>query len=155
MPTIHYSKTSYSFIIIGCMALSILGIGISYLYQWGNSPIPLTATIIIEIIFIGIILLMYQLKITIDDSKISILLGIGLIKKSILLKNIAITSMKKVSIPWYYGIGIRLTPYGMLYNVQPGPALLIHSKNNKRSILVGTKDAYKLMDIIQQLSKQN
>jgi len=137
------------------MALSILGIGISYLYQWGNSPIPLIPTIIIEVIFIGIILLMYQLKITIDDSKISILLGIGLIKKSILLKNIAITSMKKVSIPWYYGIGIRLTPYGMLYNVQPGSALLIHSKNKQRSILVGTKDAKKLINIILQLSKQN
>jgi len=137
------------------MLLSILGIGISYLYQWGNSPIPLIPTIIIEVIFIGIILLMYQLKITIDDSKISILLGIGLIKKSILLKNIAITSMKKVSIPWYYGIGIRLTQYGMLYNVSPGPALLIHSKNNQKSILVGTKDANKLMNIILQLSKQN
>jgi len=137
------------------MALSILGIGISYLYQWGNSPIPLTATIIIEVFFIGIILLMYQLKITIDDSKISILLGIGLIKKSILLKNVDVNSMKKVSIPWYYGIGIRLTQYGMLYNVQPGPALLIHSKNNRRSILVGTKDANKLMNIILQLSKQN
>jgi len=155
MPTIHYSKTSYSFIIIGCMLLSILGMGISYLYQWGNSPIPLIPTIIIEVIFIGIVLLMYQLKITIDDSKISILLGIGLIKKSILLKNIAITSMKKVSIPWYYGIGIRLTPYGMLYNVQPGSALLIHSKNKQRSILVGTKDAKKLINIILQLSKQN
>lgn len=98
---------------------------------------------------------MYQLKISIDDTKIAIRLGIGLIKKSILLKDIDINRMKKVSIPWYYGIGIRLTRYGMLYNVKPGDALLIHSKNNRRTILVGTKDANKLMHIILQQIKQN
>lgn len=31
MPTIHYSKTSYSFIVIGGMFIAILGVGISYL----------------------------------------------------------------------------------------------------------------------------
>jgi len=155
MPTIHYSETSYSFVLIGCMFFIILGIGISYLYQWGSPPMSLASTIIIAVFFIGIILLMYQLKITIDDRKISIRVGVGLIKKSILLKDIDIDSMKKVSIPWYYGIGIRRTQYGMLYNVKPGDALLIHSKNKQRSILVGTKDANKLMNIILQLNKQN
>ncbi|PCH72336.1 MAG: hypothetical protein COB98_11900 [Flavobacteriaceae bacterium] len=155
MSTIHYSKTSYSFIIIGGMLLGVIGIGISYYFKWGTSPIPLIVSLIVQLFFIGIILLMYRLKITIDNTHITVTLGIGLIKNSILIKDIVMSDVKKVSIPWYYGIGIRLTPYGMLYNVKVGMALLIPSKNKGRTLLVGTNDTDLLMKILFKLTNPN
>jgi len=154
MSTNHYSKTSYSYLVIGCMSILFLGVGFSYYFQWGSSPIPLIATLLVESFFILIVVLMYKLTIRIDDKKIVVRLGIGYINKSMLLVDIDATKIKKISIPWYYGVGIRITPHGMLFNVKMGDALYIQSKNGSRTILVGTDEAELLIKIMQPLLKK-
>lgn len=154
MSKIYYTKTVYSVWLIVIILLFMLGIGISYYFQWGSKPIPATVTGILEVFFLLVVLLMYKLNTTINSDEIRVTFGIGLIKKSMLLTEIDIDKLKKMVIPWYYGIGIRITPHGMLYNVKPGDALLIHSKKVTKTLLFGTDDASKIIKTIGLILKK-
>ncbi len=68
-------------------------------------------------------------------------------KKRFSLKEIA--STKIVKNPWYYGWGIRLTPYGWLYNVSGFYAVEITMKNGK-SYRIGTDNPNELEQAIRQ-----
>ncbi|MDA3815408.1 MAG: hypothetical protein PF549_03500 [Patescibacteria group bacterium] len=136
--TIKYYETQNSTLINILMLLAIVFLVLSYIYQWGDTPIPLLATILTSLLFVIILLLFFKLTITIDESRITASFGIGLIKKSIELKNINIQSTEKINTPWYFGIGIRVTRYGILYNTKPGTAIKINYKNSEKAFLIGT-----------------
>ncbi len=87
---IKYQETQTASWIIIPMLVVIFFLMLSYLYQWGDNPIPLSATIPASLIFVAIILLFFKLTITIDETSIAASFGIGLIKKSIELNDLAI-----------------------------------------------------------------
>jgi hypothetical protein len=78
----------------------------------------------------------YKLTITVKDTHVSFKLGIGLIHKKYRLSDIE--SCKPVKNPFWYGIGIRLTPSGWLYNVSGRYAIELTFKNKKSKIRIGT-----------------
>ena len=146
-----YKKTQYG-VLTYLMLLVMAFLTVSFILQTGKKPIPLVAYLILMLIFIIIILLFYKLTIIIDNDKIEAIFGIGLLKKSIKLNDIQ--SIENYKIPWYVGIGIRLTPKGWLWNVSTGNAILIHNKTRSNTFLVGSKEVDKVINTINtQLKK--
>ncbi len=97
-------------------------------------------------------LLFYKLTITIDKDKIEAKLGIGLLKRSMKIKEIDYNTIEKIKVPAYYGIGIRLTPFGWLYNVKTGNAIKLKSKS--KTFFVGTEDFETINTILIDLKKE-
>ena len=118
-----------------------------FINQWGNNPIDLIGYLIISPIFLICILLFYGMTVTIDNTYIHISFGIGLISKKIELKRIkSITIVKN---PFYFGLGIKIIPNGMLYNVHGFNAVELRFDNTKKVIRIGSNENYYLKNIIE------
>ena len=141
-----YRKTQYGILAILIVLISIL-ITFGFYYQAGPNPLPLTPFIVIMSVFIVTILLFYKLEISIDNEKITAVFGIGLVKKNFLINEI--DSIESYKIPWYVGIGIRITQRGTLWNVSTGRAVLINNKAKTKTFLVGSAEVDKIIRILK------
>lgn len=148
---LKYQETQNALWITIPMLVIIIFLILSYFYQWGDSPIPLSATITTSLIIVGIILLFFKLTLTIDDVNIKVSFGIGLIKKSIALKDINLQTTEELKTPWNFGIGMRVTKYGLLYNTKPGVAIKLNYKNSEKAFLVGTDNFDKIRKILLEI----
>jgi len=142
-----YKKTQYGILTYFLLFVMLL-LTIAYWYQLGNNPIPLIPYLGIMVFFTLLILLFYKLTIQIDEEKITAIFGIGLLKKSMLLNEI--DTIENFKIPWYAGIGIRLTTKGWLWNVSTGNAILIQNKTRSKTFLVGSKDVDTIIKILKK-----
>ncbi|MEE9348510.1 MAG: hypothetical protein V3U80_00520 [Flavobacteriaceae bacterium] len=136
---IHYKKTQYSkwmLILVGVLIFIIY----SYFFKKGLANLPLIPFILILSILVIILALFYKLTLIIDDEKFTAIFGIGWLKKSVLISNIDLSTIEKVTFPWYVGIGIRLTDKGWLWNTKVGESIYFKSKNKFHSYLFGTDD---------------
>ena len=77
------------------------------------------------------------LTIEIDDTDLRWRFGLGVWSKSVALADIVIAS--PVRNPWWYGLGIHLTPYGWLYNVGGLDAVQIVLRDGRR-VRLGTDE---------------
>jgi len=143
-----YKKIQYGIFLSLFFLVIIIFILYAGYYQTGSNPIPMNLAYVLSALFILTILLFYKLTITITNEKITASFGVGLIKKSMPINQIA--TIEKVKMPWYYGVGIRLTPKGWLWNVKVGEAILIHNKNKTKTFLVGTDDYQTIETILKQ-----
>ncbi len=148
---IKYQETQNALWITIPMLVIIIFLILSYFYQWGDSPIPLSATITTSLIIVGIILLFFKLTLTIDDVNIKVSFGIGLIKKSIALKDINLQTTEELKTPWNFGIGMRVTKYGLLYNTKPGVAIKLNYKNSEKAFLVGTDNFDEIKKVLLEI----
>lgn len=98
-------------------------------------------------LFISILIMFFGMTVIITDNEIMIRLGIGLITKSIKLSEIQ--SVATVKYPVYFGYGVRITPGGVLYNVNGRHAVEIVLKNKKKTIQIGTNDWDNLRNAIE------
>jgi hypothetical protein len=55
-----------------------------------------------------------------------------------------IAHVKRVCLPWWYGIGIKYTPRAWTYLVTPGEGIEVETTSNK-TVRIGTDDAERLM----------
>lgn len=133
--------------LISIVAISVLTI---FLLQMGENPLPWEVMVLLMAIFIFIILSFYKLTITINKEKIVAKFGVGWIKRSIKISDIDYSSIEEVKVSSLYGIGIRLTPHGLLYNVKTGNAIKIKSENGK-TFFVGTDDFNTINSVLKSL----
>ena len=145
---IKYQETQNSIIINISMFIIIVFLILAYIYQWGDNPIPLSATIPTTLVFVVIIFLFFKLTVTIDDTHITASFGFGIIKKSIKLSDLALKSTNEIKTPWYYGIGIRVTRFGILYNTKPGVAIKLNYKNSEKAFLIGTDNFEEIKKVL-------
>ena len=138
-------KTYYEKNQIGYVLLLILFVTGFLLFFKIRSDILLILLSILGIVT----LLFYKLKILVTEEAIIVIFGIGLIKKKMKLSEIKKDSIQKVKIPWYTGIGIRLTSHGVLYNVAIGEGLYLKSKSGNKRFFVVSKDYDKLSSILK------
>lgn len=96
------------------------------------------------------LVLFYSLTVEINETKLIIKFGFGVINKKFILKDIE--SCHTVKNPWYYGWGIRLIPHGWLYNIAGLSAVEIQIKNGKK-YRIGTDEPKKLEQAITQAIK--
>jgi hypothetical protein len=145
----HYKQTQFGVllnVILGLISITTIGF---FLFQIGKNPIPLIPTLGLISLFLLIILSFYKLTITITDEKIEAKFGVGFIKRSLLLSEIDYSTIEKIKTPALYGIGIRITPNGTLYNVKIGSAIKIKSQN--KTFFVGTDEFHIIKDTLLAL----
>ena len=114
---------------------------VAFLQQWGSKPLD-EFSLGMGMTFFGLLLvLFYQLRVRVfEDGLITISYGVGLIKINLSPKNVQLIEI--VNTPWWYGLGIKVTPKGMLYNIQGLKAVRItYEKNGKpRRTTLGTNE---------------
>ena len=102
---------------------------------------------LILILLLGILVLFYNLTVSIDDTHLRIRFGIGLIRKRFPLDQI--DSCRPVRNSWLYGWGIRLTHRGWLYNVSGLEAVELKMKSGK-TCRIGTDEPRVLAAALQE-----
>ena len=120
--------------LIGYAALAIIAEG-----RW------VAAALMIFLYALGVALF-YSFTIEISEEKLKFYFGIGLIRKSYLIREIE--SVRQVVNPWYYFWGAKSIPGGWFYAIAPGEAVEIILKNGK-IVQLGTNQSRKLRDAIQ------
>ena len=130
-----YEYFQWNWILI--VALSVLVLVISLkLNDPGNTPVPFYLALVVQLILVMVPLMFYGLRTTINASEIKLKFGIGIIQIKIDLSDVRTAEV--VRNPWYYGIGIRVIPGGMLYNAHGFDAVELRFRNKRRIIRIGT-----------------
>ncbi len=93
------------------------------------------------ILFTILGVLFSSLTIEVDDQELRWRFGLGVWRKSVALADIVIAT--PVRNPWWYGLGIHLTPYGWLYNVGGLDAVQIVLRDGRR-VRLGTDEPDRL-----------
>ena len=94
-------------------------------------------TVIAVAICVGVLLVFSKLTTRVAEGVIEARFGVGIICKRFQLSEVK--SYEKVRNPWYFGIGIRYTPRGWLYNIYGRSAIELVMKDGKRC-RIGTDD---------------
>ena len=118
---------------------------LTFLPAWVAGAAPIAWLILIFLL--GILMLFYNLTVTIDDRDLRISFGIGLIRKRFPLDEI--DSCQPVRNSWLYGWGIRLTPRGWLYNVSGLEAVELKMKSGK-TCRIGTDEPNVLAAAVEE-----
>ena len=111
----------------------------------------LGTSLIVEIILLICAVMFCKLTIKIDNETLRWSFGIGIVRKQVLLAEIAVC--EPIRIRWWYGWGIHLTPYGWLYNVSGLDAVTITLRDGRKFAL-GTDDLQGLSVAIERLIRQ-
>ena len=144
-----YDHTQTGWLILNIMIFLVFLITLSYLNRWGTNPIPAWGFIVMVALFVLVTCLFYKLRIRIDNEVIHIIYGIGLIH--IRIRPERVDRVRVVRNPWYYGLGIRFTPRGMLYNIQGRDAVEIeYFRKTPRRVRIGSNDCQNLKRFIEQ-----
>lgn len=102
------------------------------------------------VLYLAIYSLFSQLRTEVTSTTVTATFGFGWPKRTIPLKDIE--SHEQVRNRWWYGLGIRAIPGGMLYAVWGLDAVEIHyrdkKKNRDRMFRIGTDDAEGLAEAI-------
>jgi hypothetical protein len=99
-------------------------------------------------IFVG--LLFYKLRIKIDGGGIHLIYGTGLIRKTI--RPDRIDQLTVLKTPWYCGLGIRITPKGILYNIHSLRAVKIDyvKRGRQKTVMIGTPEPEDLREFLRR-----
>lgn len=150
-----YEEEQIGWIPVIFSAVSILFVSSAYFSQWGNNPIPLAGYVVITVTLLAFLILFYRLKVKIYQQRIHIIFGIGVVHIRIEFDEILDVSVAKTS--WYQGLGIRITPEGMLYNIHgSGSVKISYSKGRiKQNIQIGSANPNSLMEFILLIKQKN
>ncbi len=115
-----------------------------YYFQWGNNPIGFWGFIALLILLSVLILLFYRLQTTVSYRKIELRYGIGLIK--IEPKVDELIAVEADTAKWWYGLGTKITPKGMMYNINGLKVVrLTYQKGSTiKTILIGSANPEQL-----------
>jgi len=127
------------------IAGSVAGLGLALLVTMSLSPATLAAVPWLVVALFGLLalgLLTYAtLTVDVDSEEVRARFGIGLIRKSIALVDIARCDV--VRTPSWWGWGIHWTPSGWLYNVS-GRAAVRLEMTTERPVMIGSDEAERL-----------
>ncbi len=131
LPRYKHTQTGYLWIILFTAVLLFL---IYMTIVTGEFAWP---ELFVAAILIFVLSTISRLTVEIKDGLLEARFGIGVIRKRVRLEEIE--SYRAVKNHWYYGYGIRLTPYGWLYNISGNDAIELKQKNGK-TFRIGTDD---------------
>lgn len=101
--------------------------------------------VIATLMLVGL-LLFHSLTVEIARGYLRIRFGIGLIRKTLRIKEVE--SVEQVRNRWWYGWGIKLTPHGWLFSVSGFDAVQLRLKNG-RQYRIGTDEPENLVAAIE------
>ena len=124
---------------------SVVGLGLALLVTLSLSAATLAAVPWLVVALFGLLalgLLAYAtLTVEVDAENVRVRFGIGLIRKSIPLSDIARCEI--VRTPSWWGWGMHWTPSGWLYNVAGRVAVRLEMRS-QRPMMIGTDEAERL-----------
>jgi hypothetical protein len=134
MPVKKYTQNGIFSVMV---LLIVLAICIVMFFVAGIDE-PITAVIFSFIVLTLIICLLvfYKLTIVVDDTHLSFIMGIGLVRKTFPLSDIS--CCKAVINSPLHGVGIHITSSGWLYNVSGKYAIELSFKSSRKKIRIGT-----------------
>jgi hypothetical protein len=142
--TYHHAQWGWAVI-----AGSVAGFGLALLVTMSLSASTLAAVPWLVVALFGLLalgLLTYAtLSVDVDSVEVRVRFGIGLIRKSIPLTDIA--RCEVVRTPSWWGWGIHWTPSGWLYNVS-GRAAVRLEMSTQRPVMIGSDEAERLKEAI-------
>ena len=137
----EYKHTQIGYILIGIVL--ILTIYFSFIVM-----ITKEKSILFSFLIVVIILFLFStLTVIVNDNGVQLKFGVGLIHKE--FNRNQIIKCKIIRTKWYYGLGIRMTPTGWLYNVSGLDAVEIEM-NNGKLYKIGTDEPEKLKKEIEK-----
>ena len=155
MKHVKYKETQTMYWFIALFVIITLLIGLATYFQWGSKPIESWVHAIpLMVITLFPVLTFYNMTITINTEVASVTFGIGLIKRQIPVDDLDLSTAEIVHLPWYAGIGYRISRKGTFFNTKPGPALLIKTKNRNTEFFVGSKHGKEIIAILEDIQKQ-
>jgi hypothetical protein len=138
--TYHHVQTGWA-VILG----SVVGFGLALVVTLSLSASTLAAVPWLVLALFGLLalgLLTYAtLTVKVDTEQVGVYFGIGLIRKSIPLADIA--RCEVVRTPTWWGWGMHWTPSGWLYNVS-GRAAVRLEMTSQRPVMIGSDEAERL-----------
>ena len=149
---VHYKETQSMWWFVTLFGLLAVWVVLAGIFKWGTHPIPLSLAFGMALLFILICLAFYQLKIVVTTTKVKAYFGVGWLKKQFDIDQLDTTKARTEKLPWYYGIGYRISPKGVFLNTKPGPALYIPTKDGRSAFFVGTTNAKKIITVLSALS---
>jgi hypothetical protein len=137
---------------------TMIGMGIGLLTQIGNAARDMRrhrrrAWISVPMAFVtaGLMAVFSSLRVEVDAARVTASFAGGLLPRRIDLADIGTT--KVVTIPWYYGWGMRRTPHGWLYNVSGRRAVEI-TLAEERTFTIGSDEPETLLAAIDEARAQ-
>lgn len=146
-----YQSFQFIWLLIAILPPIMIWLFYAWAAQIGSNPIPLLAMLVLEAAFAFAFLLFHGLRVTVTEEQIELKFGIGLIRKTIQIADIE--SVTVVRNKWYYGLGIRLIPNGMLYNAHGLDAVELKFWKKKSVIRIGSAEPRRLKAEIEQRMK--
>lgn len=134
-----YREDQYAYWIF--IIILIIGTFLFFKYDINEFVYPVIILTLVAIIF-------YKLTIIITSEEIVAYFGFGLFKRKMKLSDIDFSSIQKIKLNWWTGIGVRYTTNGWLYNVKLGEAIKIMSKDKARVFFIGTDEFSSIKKII-------
>lgn len=113
-----------------------------------NEAMPVIILGFVMLTVIICLLIFYKLTIIIDDTHLTFIMGIGLIRKSCALSDIKSCTPVRNSVMW--GVGIRMTSSGWLFNVSGLSAIELTFKNRKTKIRIGTDKPEEIAAVVSE-----
>lgn len=142
-----YKKTQFGWFIIIILAIVLGALLLVYFLIAPDEMEQLTIAFPLGFgaIMLLVIMLFYQLSVEVNDQAIRLKFGIGLLHKTIPLDQL--NGVTPVRNKWWYGLGIRFTPNGWLWNIYGLDAVEIAYKSGKR-FRIGTAEPQALAQAI-------
>jgi len=146
MPVKKYTQTGIFTIVV---LLPIMLFCIIMLFITGiDEPITVVIFTLIILTFVVCLLTFYKLTIIIDDTHLTFSMGVGLVRKSYPLSDIA--TCKPVTNSVLSGVGIHLTSSGWLYNVSGKHAIEVSFKSSGKKIRIGTDKPDEISNVVNK-----
>ena len=153
MKKIYYRETQPMNIFIGIIGLFGLFIILAGIFQWGSKPVPMGIAILIILLFAGLISVFYNLTISICESQATVQFGVGWLKRRTPIDKLDLSTTRVINLPWYAGVGYRVSTEGTFFNTKPGPLLLIKTKDGSPPLFVGTNNYEEIVSVIRKLQE--
>lgn len=149
-----YKQSQFGWVVIILFTLLVAFLCLAYAFQWGNNPLSFIPFLTLSSIPVILGLMLYKLTVEVKGTTLRLSYGIGLISLKFEIDELEETEI--IRVPWYYGIGIRITPKGMLYSIHGWKALRINfkSKGKSKRVMVGTAEPELLKKLLEHNCKK-
>ena len=149
-----YKQSQFGWVVIILFTLLVAFLCLAYAFQWGNNPLSFIPFLTLSSIPVILGLMLYKLTVEVKGTTLRLSYGIGLISLKFEIDELEET--ENIRVPWYYGIGIRITPKGMLYSIHGWKALRIKykSKGKSKRVMVGTAEPELLKKLLEHNCKK-
>ena len=136
----HTQKATSLLWILGAAAalVFLLGVGVEE-GRW--------ITLFVAVILLSTMVLFSSLSVEVTDADVLLSFGPGIIKRRFPVDDIEDAHV--VTNPWYYGLGVHLTPQGWLYNVSGSEAVELTFESGPK-VRIGSDEASRLLAAIRQ-----